>query len=930
MEEPSIKLYPIDSELSKIPDLILDEESKFLLFETRDFTLSNNKEYSISIQRKDEFKIENAKILDFKCNKFKVDAQDPLTKNAKTPFKVILKNSSEMIASGLFYRYRTDPKKSPSKWDEKFSPERHKNYKERGTFNNTIEPKNQIPKSTKNNTGLKKENTSPASELISVSDDDTTDKKLNNPIFKNSFIRSDNLESKSKSLNTSKKRIKEEPISPVSEFKDSFTEPMIIDIKDSDYNFHSFLLNIRYDSNSISYNTDITEKLNITNRAIRILKENYNVKKIAHFKINFRVENTVKNSELEKFLVKILTNGICVELDGKKENFFCYIGSSNSGRKERNFWAIDKESCDKLNFNHFLNFFGNFSQFSQIYKLNKRYSLLYSSSVPVFRLKRTEYKIVEDFENNDYCFTDGVGIIRQETCEEISKNLNLDYTSYIFQIRIGGFKGVLTGFSDNIFNKICPGVNKKVKILFRKSQEKFESNDFYLNIVSWAPNVSVPANLNSEILMILDGLCSEKFKEYILRIFQDYLDEIEKSLTDPKKALAKLFNSDVVDEFTHKYKMILLACRQNLVQELDPRQYKIIRELIIEQGLYNIITKRAFNIQIEKSRYFIGVIDETDVLKEDEIYVSYRNSLGNIEYLDGSFVLVCRVPCYSVTEARRVRTKYVDELSHLVNCVVFPKKGSRPLTDILSGGDLDGDLYFVSWDDHLTDFDNSKTELKYPTNPSSSGKIDEKNLLNQLAEVYASDVLYENKTGLWHYFLLCSYDQDRKNMLKNLSESKIEEENLKEIVKKIENGNQIQKDKCDLFKGMYERQESKNYCSEKDKQKAEFANEFRDFVVNLKYFREEINDKNMKKSVYSFNGLYFRSRVVNLYKTFKNEEKFKYQIPWMFYDVLCLMKNFCNDNLSPKVSQVFPTMIPFSMSADSTNIFSTKKLSNFN
>nr|GEV92331.1 RNA-dependent RNA polymerase 6-like [Tanacetum cinerariifolium] len=40
-------------------------------------------------------------------------------------------------------------------------------------------------------------------------------------------------------------------------------------------------------------------------------------------------------------------------------------------------------------------------------------------------------------------------------------------------------------------------------------------------------------------------------------------------------------------------------------------------------------------------------------------------------------------------------------LEHLVDHLIFPQKGERPHTDEASRSDLDGDLYFDTWDDHL-------------------------------------------------------------------------------------------------------------------------------------------------------------------------------------------------------------------------------------
>jgi RNA-dependent RNA polymerase len=35
------------------------------------------------------------------------------------------------------------------------------------------------------------------------------------------------------------------------------------------------------------------------------------------------------------------------------------------------------------------------------------------------------------------------------------------------------------------------------------------------------------------------------------------------------------------------------------------------------------------------------------------------------------------------------------------NCIVFPCKGSYPVTVQISGSDLDGDNFFICWDEHL-------------------------------------------------------------------------------------------------------------------------------------------------------------------------------------------------------------------------------------
>jgi len=43
----------------------------------------------------------------------------------------------------------------------------------------------------------------------------------------------------------------------------------------------------------------------------------------------------------------------------------------------------------------------------------------------------------------------------------------------------------------------------------------------------------------------------------------------------------------------------------------------------------------------------------------------------------------------------------IPELAHLVDCIVFSTLGNQPAAATLSGGDLDGDKFFVSWDSDL-------------------------------------------------------------------------------------------------------------------------------------------------------------------------------------------------------------------------------------
>jgi RNA-dependent RNA polymerase len=115
-------------------------------------------------------------------------------------------------------------------------------------------------------------------------------------------------------------------------------------------------------------------------------------------------------------------------------------------------------------------------------------------------------------------------------------------------------------------------------------------------------------------------------------------------------------------------------------------------------------------------RIIMGVIDETGTLNENEIFVQISKQPSDEEAArlgilkpgrEGCWKVVSEVvmaknPCMHPGDARRLRAVDSELLQRFhYDCVVFPRKGSRPITDMCSGSDLDGDLYFVTWDPSL-------------------------------------------------------------------------------------------------------------------------------------------------------------------------------------------------------------------------------------
>lgn len=98
----------------------------------------------------------------------------------------------------------------------------------------------------------------------------------------------------------------------------------------------------------------------------------------------------------------------------------------------------------------------------------------------------------------------------------------------------------------------------------------------------------------------------------------------------------------------------------------------------------------------------LGIMDETDFLEENEIYCYVHTETGG-NLLIGN-VVITRSPALhpgDVQCVNAVDAPFNSPLRELHNVVVFSSKGCRDLPSMLSGGDLDGDLYNIIYDDTL-------------------------------------------------------------------------------------------------------------------------------------------------------------------------------------------------------------------------------------
>ncbi|KAH2127605.1 hypothetical protein KXV68_001981, partial [Aspergillus fumigatus] len=130
-----------------------------------------------------------------------------------------------------------------------------------------------------------------------------------------------------------------------------------------------------------------------------------------------------------------------------------------------------------------------------------------------------------------------------------------------------------------------------------------------------------------------------------------------------------------------------------------------LRSLVADEHkkMLNKREDQKCRILVPESRLVFGVCDPRGVLQEGECFLRVTDDMngGRPRTIVGCEVVVTRNPCLHPGDLRKLKAVDRPELSHLRDCIVFAVKGERPAADQMSGGDLDGDTFFVCWDPDL-------------------------------------------------------------------------------------------------------------------------------------------------------------------------------------------------------------------------------------
>ena len=459
---------------------------------------------------------------------------------------------------------------------------------------------------------------------------------------------------------------------------------------------------------------------------IRVQFRDEDLSKLSRFKADALIESSLLR--IKYFLV----NGFVI---GNRR--FDFLAMSSSQLREHGCWFVcefeDPKTKQIINANVIREWMGDFSAIRNASKYVARLGQSLSSSIDAVGIAADSgFMIIPDItsQQNEYNFSDGIGMISKDLAVHVTAKLGLEYQPCAFQIRFAGFKGVV---AIDMFP--IPGIDLKL----RPSMKKFESMHRRLEIL----NVSgyIPCYLNRQIIMILSGLGvpDESFEilhnEMLLKMATMLNDYVE-----GRRQLVRHYCP------FPKGKLIFskFAC-------IEP----FFRSLII--GIYkkqfsNLLTRSR--IFVNSGRILIGTIDETGLLKEDEVFIQCRfqgeeeidekrTIVNGDKFVVVSPVCIAKNPCMHPGDVRILRAVFNQTLADVRwDVIVFPAKGNRPITDMCSGSDLDGDLYFVAWDPRIIP-PNTDEPMSYnpPPEMKKSSPINVEDVQQFMLEFISNDQL---------------------------------------------------------------------------------------------------------------------------------------------------------------------------------------------
>ncbi|KAG6429800.1 hypothetical protein SASPL_107853 [Salvia splendens] len=438
-----------------------------------------------------------------------------------------------------------------------------------------------------------------------------------------------------------------------------------------------------------------------------------------------RVATSIGNgrTKLYERVLSTLRNGIRI---GDKK--FEFLAFSSSQLRENSLWMF-AASARNLNADFIRQWMGDFSSIRNVAKYAARLGQSFGSSTETLSVAREEVERIPDVkvvtDGTTYTFSDGIGKISSDFARRVAYKCKIrGSVPSAFQIRYGGYKGV-----------VAVDPTSWVKLSLRDSMLKYQSDNTKLDVLSWSKYQ--PCFMNRQIITLLSTLGVSD------RVF----------LVKQREAVAQL-DAILVDPLKAEEALDLMAPGENtnILKEMLKCGYKPDEEPFLSMMLQNFRSAKLLDLRVKarifvpQARQMMGCMDETGTLEYGQVFVQFSGtgSSGDstgFKYTITGKVAVAKNPCLHPGDVRVLRAVNVPELSHMVDCVVFPQKGKRPHPNECSGSDLDGDIYFVCWDPQLIP---PRQESPMTYNPAPNTQLDHDVTIEEVEEYFTNYIVNDS------------------------------------------------------------------------------------------------------------------------------------------------------------------------------------------
>ncbi|KAF3766441.1 RdRP-domain-containing protein [Cryphonectria parasitica EP155] len=351
-----------------------------------------------------------------------------------------------------------------------------------------------------------------------------------------------------------------------------------------------------------------------------------------------------------------------------------FLGFSHSSLRSHSTWFRTNFSIIKA--------LGQFSKIRSPARCAARIGQAFSETPFSISLDEHGIKVkdIEDVTSEDgtRVFSDGVGTLTWDVIDIISDILPQKANPpTAYQIRCRGTKGMIAVDSRS---------NGSV-IRFRPSMTKFASDDDRVLEICDMASKPIPLVLNRQMIKILEDMGNTELKR------------IREVMTDTDNVAGFLKHKKIAENIRFDY-LFRQAAKMGVDWQNDHFMCSVVKAVVFRELR---LLKHKARIPVENGITLFGIMDETGFLKENEVYVTYDRCEERFPPPPTrGRVLVTRSPALHPGDIQApllANPPNGHPLRDHMNVIVFSRHGTHDLPSQLSGGDLDGDIYNVIWDE---------------------------------------------------------------------------------------------------------------------------------------------------------------------------------------------------------------------------------------